>query len=148
MTVQKTIRDAPTAWVELLQGHSALVRGLDAQMRAVHGLSLNEYEVLLQLFLAEGGRLRRVDHAGRLLISQGGVTRLLAGLERRDLVRRAPCADDRRVVYAELTPAGEELASRAREDHLAEVDRLFTDRFDEGELEQLEALLGRLTPEP
>lgn len=148
MTAPKTIRDAPPAWVELLQGHSALVRGLDAQMRAAHGLSLNEYEVLLQLFLAEGGRLRRVDLAGRLLISQGGVTRLLAGLERRDLVRRAPCADDRRVVYAELTPVGEELARRAREDHLAEVDRLFTDRFDDAELEQLGSLLGRLSPEP
>jgi DNA-binding MarR family transcriptional regulator len=144
MTATNTIRDAPPGWLEFLRGHSALTRRLDAQMRAAHDLSLHEYEVLLQLFLAEEGRLRRVDLANRLLISQGGVTRLLAGLERRGLVCRAPCREDGRVVYAELTESGKELAARARGDHLAEVDRLFSDRFDAAELEQLAALLSRL----
>ena len=144
MSQTKTLRGSPPAWLEFLRGHAALTRRLDAEMRAAHGLSLNEYEVMLQLFLAEDGRLRRVDLADRLLISQGGVTRLLAGLEKRGLVRRAPCDEDGRVVYAELTASGEELAARARDEHLAEVDRLFTDRFAAPELEQLAALLGRL----
>ena len=90
-------------------------------MRAGHDLSLNEYEVLLQLWLAEERRLRRVDLAGRLLLSQGGITRLLAGLEREGLVERAGCPEDRRVVYAHLTAAGAERLEAARGDHLAEV---------------------------
>ena len=102
-------------------------------MRAGHRLSLNQYEVLLQLWLAEDRRLRRVvDLADRLLITQGGVTRLLAGLERDGLVQRAPCPEDGRVVYAHLTAAGAGRLEAARDDHLAEVERLFADRFSAG----------------
>ncbi len=74
-------------------------------MRDRHQLSLNEYEVLLQLWLAEDRRLRRVDLAQRLLVTQGGITRLLAVLERAGLVERVPCPDDGRVAYAQLTGA-------------------------------------------
>jgi DNA-binding MarR family transcriptional regulator len=113
-------------------------------MREGHGLSLNEYEVLLQLWLAEGRRLRRVDLAASLLLSQGGITRLLAGLEREGLVERADCPDDGRVVYAQLTAAGATRLEEARRDHLAEVERLFADRFSDRELGALGELLSRL----
>ncbi|MGZ8666946.1 MAG: MarR family winged helix-turn-helix transcriptional regulator [Solirubrobacterales bacterium] len=116
-------------------------------MRAGHDLSLNEYEVLLQLWLAEGRRLRRVDLAGSLLLSQGGITRLLAGLERRSLVDRIPCPEDGRVAYAHLTAAGAACLEAARDDHLADVERLFADRFSAGELESLGDLLSRLRSE-
>ena len=135
---------APPAWVAFLRGHSTLSKRLDALLREGHGLTLNEYEVLLHLHLAGEERLRRTDLAGRLLITQGGVTRLLSGLEARGLVRRADCESDRRVVYAELTGAGRDLAEAARRDHLGAVDRLFARRFTVGELEQLGDLLGRL----
>lgn len=115
-------------------------------MREAHELSLNEYEVLLQLWLEEERRLRRVDLAGRLLLSQGGITRLLAGLEREGLVERAGCPEDRRVVYAHLTAAGAERLEAARGDHLAEVQRLFADRFEPAELATLAELLSRLRP--
>ncbi len=117
-------------------------------MRDRHGLSLNEYEVLLQLWLADERRLRRVDLAQRLLVTQGGITRLLAGLERAGLVERVPCPDDGRVAYAQLTADGARRLEAAREDHLAEVERLFADRFDPSELATLGTLLARLLPTP
>lgn len=116
-------------------------------MRARHELSLNEYEVLLQLWLAEDRRLRRVDLAARLLLTQGGITRLVAGLEREGLVERVPCPQDGRVAYAQLTAAGAGRLEDARDDHLADVERLFADRFSAGELESLGDLLSRLRPE-
>ena len=116
-------------------------------MRARHELSLNEYEVLLQLWLAEDRRLRRVDLAARLLLTQGGITRLVAGLEREGLVERVPCPEDGRVAYAQLTAAGAGRLEAARDDHLADVERLFADRFSAGELESLGDLLSRLRPE-
>lgn len=136
--------DAQPAWLEFLRAHAAITRELDLSLRHRHGLSVNEYEVLLQLWLAEEGRMRRVDLAERVLITQGGMTRLLAGLERQGLVQRAPCPGDARVVYAQLTRAGERRLMAARHDHLADVSRLFGDRYSCEELEQLSALLSRL----
>lgn len=130
----------------LLRGHAGLTRRMDATLRELHGLNLNEFEVLLQLRNAEEGRLRRVDLAQRLVITQGGITRLLAGLEDQGLVERASCKADARVVYACLTEAGEQKLAEAREAHLEDVRRLFSDRFDAAELEQLAALLSRLDP--
>lgn len=134
----------PPGWVEFLRAHGEIVHRLDRLMRERHGLTLNEYEVLLQLWLAGEERLRRVDLAERLLITQGGVTRLLAGLEHRGLVERVPCPDDGRVAYASLTEAGRRLAEGARAEHLAEVEELFGGRFTDEELETLARLLGRL----
>ena len=131
--------------MEFLRGHSALTRELDARLREQHGLSLKEFDVLVQLLLAGEQRLRRVDLADRLLITQGGITRLLAGLEDRGLVCRGAPATDRRVVHTELTDSGRELAEAARRDHLAAVAALFADRFSGEELDRLAELLGRLS---
>jgi DNA-binding MarR family transcriptional regulator len=130
----------------LLRGHAGLTRRMDSTLRELHGLNLNEFEVLLQLRRAEDGRLRRVDLSQRLVITQGGITRLLAGLEREGLVERQGCESDARVVYACITKAGEQKLAAAREAHLDDVRRLFSDRFDAAELEQLAGLLSRLDP--
>jgi hypothetical protein len=93
----------PLAWVQLLIVHASLTREMDAHLRAEHGLSLTSYEVLFALSTAPGQRMRRVDLANRLFVSQGGVTRLLAGLETAGLVARAASESDARVFYATLT---------------------------------------------
>ena len=142
-----TAAAAPQAWVNLIRGHAGLTRRMDSALRELHGLNLNEYEVLLQLRNADQRRLRRVDLAERLLITQGGVTRLLAGLERQGLVRRQSCEEDARVVYACLTEAGARKLASARATHLDHVKRLFSDRFSELELDRLAELLARLTEE-
>jgi DNA-binding MarR family transcriptional regulator len=136
----------PEAWVKLLRSHAGLTRRMDATLRELHGLNLNEFEVLLQLRMADEGRLRRVDLAQRLLITQGGITRLLSGLESQGLVERLGCKTDARVVYAALTRDGEAKLMAAREAHLDDVRRLFSDRFDAAELEQLAELLSRVDP--
>jgi DNA-binding MarR family transcriptional regulator len=138
----------PRAWVELLRAHATLTRRMDAALRELHGLNLNEFEVLLQLSFEEGGRLRRVDLSERLLITQGGITRLLAGLERQGFVERASCETDARVVYAELTEEGRRKLESARPTHRDDVRRLFVERFSGEELDRLGELLGRLGEGP
>jgi DNA-binding MarR family transcriptional regulator len=137
----------PVAWAKLLRAHATLTRQMDSALRELHGLSLNEYEVLLQLGNAEEGLLRRVDLAERLLITQGGITRLLVGLEQQGLVERASCKEDARVVYACLTSGGRRKLASARKTHLEDVRRLFSDRFNDTELERLGELLSRLAEE-
>ena len=138
------------AWVTFLRAHAAITRQLDRELVQEHGLTINDYEVLLHLSRVEGGRLRRVDLAQRVLLTPSGITRLLDGLERSSLVRKAACATDARVVYAELTDEGKRRLDEASKSHLASVRALFGERFDEGELETFASLLARLpqTPAP
>jgi DNA-binding MarR family transcriptional regulator len=132
------------AWVRLLRAHAALTRELSADLVAGHGLTINDYEVLLHLQREPEKMLRRVDLAERVLLTASGITRLLEGLENAGLVERAACATDRRVVYAKLTEAGEQKLREASGTHLAGIHELFTSRFDEDELAALSSLLGRL----
>jgi DNA-binding MarR family transcriptional regulator len=137
-------RPALNVWVGLLRAHAALTRELSADLVNSHGLTINDYEVLLHLARADGNRLRRVDLADRLLLTASGITRLLDGLERAGYVCKETCAADGRVSYAKLTDAGASKLQDASKRHIAGIRELFESRFEEGELEQLAGLLGRL----
>ena len=138
--------ETPTvaAWVRLLRSHAALVRLFNAQLVADHGLTINDYEVLLLLSHADEARMCRTDLAERIQLTPSGVTRLLDGLERAGLVEKAECASDRRVSYAVLTAAGRERLAAASPSHLTAIDALFGERFTPEELDSLGELLGRL----
>jgi DNA-binding MarR family transcriptional regulator len=70
----------------LLRGQAGLARELSASLQAEHGLTINDYEALLLLSRAEENALRRIDLAGKLVLTASGVTRLLDGLEQAGLV--------------------------------------------------------------
>jgi DNA-binding MarR family transcriptional regulator len=130
--------------VALVRAHAVSTRRLSAQLSEEHGLTINDYEVLLRLARAPERQLRRVDLADEILLTASGITRLLDGLERDGLVSRGTCADDRRVVYAVLTDAGLAKVRSASESHLAQIQDLFAERFDEQELLTVAELLARL----
>lgn len=136
------------AWVGLLRAHAAATRRFNRELIAEHGLTINDFEVLMHLDSAEGGRLRRVDLAERVLLTASGITRLLDGLERCELVRKASCSSDARVTYAEITAAGRARLTEARASHLDGVRTLFAARYSEDELITLVTLLGRLPQGP
>ncbi len=81
----------------LLRGHAALTRALNADLVADHGLTLNDYEVLLHLSRAPERKLRRVDLAEQVLLTASGITRLLDGLQASGYVDKAACSSDARV---------------------------------------------------
>jgi DNA-binding MarR family transcriptional regulator len=134
------------AWRGFLRVHAALVRELDRELIAVHGLPLRAYEVLLYLENAPDGRLRMSELAGSVLLSQSGLTRLVDRLERDALVERRPCEDDRRGLWAQITPAGLGALREARETHLAGVRDRFLSRFDAEELRELGGFWERVVP--
>jgi DNA-binding MarR family transcriptional regulator len=132
------------AWVRFLRAQAAVIRQLNAELVVAHGLTINDYEVLLHLSRAPERVLRRVDLAERVVLTPSGITRLLAGLERAGWVERAECSSDARVSYARLTDAGHAKLREAAATHLAGVREHFTGRFGADELEALSTLLGRL----
>jgi DNA-binding MarR family transcriptional regulator len=135
---------AVEAFVRLVRASIAVTRQLSAQLSADHGLSINAYEALLLLARAPDSRMRRIDLANSLLLTAGGVTRLLDGLEREGFVAREQCASDRRVSYAVLTKAGHTKLREATKSHTRQIRELMGGTYGDDELVQLAALLDRL----
>jgi DNA-binding MarR family transcriptional regulator len=134
------------AWRGLLRAHSALVKALDAELLATHGLPLTSYEVLINLQAAPGRRRRMAELADSVLLSRSGTTRLVDRLEREGLIERDTCDSDGRGCFAVLTDRGEELLSKARATHLEGVRERFLNHFEAAELEQMAAWWNRVFP--
>jgi DNA-binding MarR family transcriptional regulator len=130
--------------VGFLRAHASLTRQLSARLEAAHGLTLNDYDVLVQLAYAPDRQLRRVDLARSVLLSPSGITRLLDGLEREGWVEKGLCPSDARVTYAVLTETGLAKFKAVRITHLADIESVFGSRFNSEELAALSSLLGRL----
>ena len=132
------------SWVAFLRSHAAITRELSAQLQREHGLTLNDYEVLLHLSHAEEGALRRIDLARQVVLTASGITRLLEGLERAGHVTKETCESDARVSYAKITEEGRAKLREAATTHLRGIDELFLSRYSGSELIALAELLGRL----
>ncbi len=134
------------AWRGMLRVHSALVKALDAELMAVHGLPLTSYEVLMYLADAEGERMRMCDLASSIILSRSGLTRLVDRLEREGLIERVSCPSDARGAFAKLTPVGHDKLRAARATHLAGIRQLYLDRLTPEEQQQLGDLWERMAP--
>ena len=117
-------------WRRLLAAESRLRDHLDRELRAEHGLSLGDYDVLVHLSEAPQRCLRMSDLADRLLLSRSGLTRRVDGLVREGWVVRRACPDDRRGSLAELTDLGFEVLKHAAVTHVSGVRRYLVDALE------------------
>jgi DNA-binding MarR family transcriptional regulator len=117
------------AWRGMLEAHARVMRQLDAQMHAEHGLSVSAYEVLMFLADAPENRMRMSDIAKSVLLSRSGCSRLVGRLADLGYVTRSADAADGRGMYAELTDAGRKKIEAARATHLEGVRRFFLDHL-------------------
>ena len=124
-------------WRDFLTVHARLERMLDEDLRTEHGLSLAEYDALLQLAEAPGRRLRMHQLADRVLLSRSGVTRLIDRLVRDGSVERDTCQTDARGAEAVLTAAGMARLRTAAPTHLRGIADHFVDAIDPSDLQSL-----------
>lgn len=122
------------AWAGFLRMQDRLLRTLNAEMQANHGISLSEYEVLLFLACAPLLRLPISTLADSVLLSLSGVSRMIARLERDGYVVREASTHDSRVSYAVLTSEGLQKRLAAQPTHLNGVREHFLSRFSNEEL--------------
>src|SRR4051794_509272 len=118
-------------WVRFLQAHAAITRELEAQLVGAHGLTLSDYDVLVQLARAPEGRLRNIDLARAVLLTRSGITRLVDGLEKDGLVSRCSCPSDKRGTLIAITDEGMEKLREAAGTHIQGVRELFLSRIDD-----------------
>lgn len=122
---------------------SALERELD-EVFSRYDLTGPEFDVLATLRRRAGPEgITPTDLAQSTMTSSGGMTKRLDALERRGLLARDPCDDDRRSVWIVLTPAGRELIDEAIVEHVANEARLLTGLTGK-ERAELARLLRRL----
>ena len=132
------------AWRSYLQSHASILRVLDAELAAEHGMTTRDYEVLLYLAQAEGRHLPMSALAESTMLTRSGITRLVDGLVEAGWIERVACPNDARVSYAQLTDHGYEKLREAGCAHVRSIHRLFLENFTPDEIEQLASLLGRL----
>ena len=131
-------------WVRFLLTHSAITRELEAQLMGAHGLTLSDYDVLVQLARAPERRLRNIELAKAVVLTRSGVTRLVDGLENDGLVTRACCPSDKRGTLVHLTDEGMRRLREAAGTHLDGVRELFLEKIGPKGRAQMDALLGSL----
>ncbi len=98
---------------DLHRAHAAAERRFDAVLGSLHGIGLNDLQLLHALDRAPDQRLRRVDLANALGLTPSGVTWILRPLIKRGICASEPDPADARAAYAMLTPAGRELLADA-----------------------------------
>lgn len=132
-------------WRAFLHAHARLTRRLDEELQASHGLSLAEYDALVQLANSPRRRMRMSTLADRVLLSRSGITRLVDRLVADGMVERSACPTDARGAEAAITPAGLDRLRTASMTHLDGVHRLFLDVIPQTELAAIERGLTRVT---
>ena len=132
------------AWYAMVQANTRLLERTNAELEAEAGLPLSWFEVLAQLSWAPESCSRMGELADDLLLSRGGVTRLIARMEDAGLVNREVPANDRRATFAHITDKGREAFERALPIHVANVEKYFHQHLDEEELEVLTRAMAKI----
>ncbi|GAA2710545.1 MarR family winged helix-turn-helix transcriptional regulator [Actinoplanes palleronii] len=128
-------------WRRLAALHGLIETGLEKELQTAHKLSVVEFTVLDALSRQDGWHMRMQQLARAAALSSSATTRLVTRLEDRGLLTRILCADDRRGIYTELTPAGLQLLTLARPTH----DRVLEESLTEAEkIPELKTLVSAL----
>ena len=92
------------AWRSYLQSHASILRALDAELVAEHGMTTRDYEVLLYLAQADDRRLPMSALAESTMLTRSGITRLIDGLVAGGLIDRVAWSDFTfsAIAYAEV----------------------------------------------
>ncbi|MFC9972050.1 MarR family winged helix-turn-helix transcriptional regulator [Spirillospora sp. NPDC050679] len=124
-------------WRAFVDGSVRLTDLLDRDLKAKHGLSVSEYEILVRLSEAPERRLRMAELAANASQSRSRLSHTCSRLESKGLVFRGGCPSDKRGVYAHLTDAGFDALDRAARDHVETVREYFVDVIDPADLEAI-----------
>jgi len=120
-----------SAWSGFFVAHGRITRKIDQMLKRARCVSIDVYDVLLTLEIAEEGRLIMSELAKRVLLTRSGMTRLTDRLEKQGLLKRESCPNDRRAIYVVITEKGLQERERAWEVYRAGIAEHFAAYLDE-----------------
>ncbi|MFE4372485.1 MarR family winged helix-turn-helix transcriptional regulator [Streptomyces sp. NPDC056835] len=130
------------AWRTHLDVNKLLTHQLEKDLQPF-GLTMNDYEILVNLSESAERRMRMSDLATTTLQSKSRLSHQITRMETAGLVRRENCESDRRGLYAVLTDQGMETMQKVAPHHVASVRKHFIDLLTP---EALAELRESLTP--
>lgn len=95
-----------TCWRAFLTAHATVISRIEDDLNEAGALPLSWYDVLLALYEGPERMLRMHELASAILVTRGGLTRLVARIEKAGLLRRERDPADGRGLYAVLTDEG------------------------------------------
>lgn len=131
-------------WRQWLRLNSTLTARLARQMLEESGLSLPDFEVLVRLSESPEHRIRVVALADGLRWERSRLSHHLTRMEKRALVQRQECPQDRRGAYVVITPAGLSALDGAAPAHVRQVRCAVFDVLSDQELGLLDQLTAKL----
>lgn len=105
------------------------------------GLNPTEFAVLELLYHKGPQPLQQIG--GKILLASGSITYVVDKLEKKQLLKRVACPQDRRITYAAITEDGIELIERIFPEHEQNIHELLS-VLSEEEMEQATAILKKL----
>ena len=131
-------------WLALMQGMAKVNRQLALDMQREHGCHISWYDVMVRLNHAPERQMTMSELADSVVMSGGGLTRLLDKMVEAGLIERVLDPEDRRVVYARLTREGQEHASELMLAHQQRVKEYVVQHLTEEEVQTVRAAFERI----
>ncbi len=128
--------DEQRAWRTYIRLAQLLMRQLDRDLHPF-GLSMHDYEILVELSEAPQNRMRMTELADRTAQSRSRLSHQVNRMEARNLVTREGCEGDKRGTFAVLTAHGLSTIAKAAPYHLASVREHFMDQLNPADLATL-----------
>jgi DNA-binding MarR family transcriptional regulator len=132
------------AWKRLIAVVQLLPGTLESQLQRDADLSHFEYFTLAMLSEAPDRTLRMTSLAAQTNATLARLSHVVSRLEKRGLVRREPCAQDRRATNAILTSAGWDTVVAAAPGHVATVRETVIDPLTATDVADLDRIMGRI----
>ncbi|MFJ2029533.1 MarR family winged helix-turn-helix transcriptional regulator [Streptosporangium sp. NPDC087985] len=125
------------AWRAHLAAYKLLEHRLDRELNPF-GLSVNDYEILVNLSEIPDHRMRMSDLADATIQSRSRLSHQISRMEAAGLVAREDCPDDRRGTFAVLTEHGWATIKKVAPHHVNSVRQHFIDLLTDDQLIELE----------
>lgn len=124
----------------LSRARTKLAKSVDCQL-ASHDITHAQGSIIMML--SSGKYVTAAALARELYVDSASMTRMLDRLEKRSLIERVRCGEDRRVSNLRLTPDGQKLANQLPDVFTSVLNRNFA-AFTADEVANLKALLRKL----
>jgi len=133
-----------SAWSGFFVAHGRITRRIDDMLKQAGCVSMDVYDVLLTLEMAENGWLIMSELANRVLLTRSGMTRLTDRLEKLGLLKRESCPNDRRAIHVVITEKGIAERERAWEVYREGIAKHFSAYIDDSDINHIDRICWAL----
>lgn len=145
-------QDVLAAWGAFFVAHAFAIQRVQDALSGKAPLTLFEYDTLLTISRAEGGRIRYSELASASVFTKSGITRLARRLEERGFLERSRCESDKRGAFIAITKQGHQALAGSWKLYSKAILDIFDPALTQSEAMELQRLMtkiiDRLDPAP